>query len=223
MKTIVLILLAHSAFADRVAPFFKLDDKYVCINYSGKLNIAAKLEPKKYEVFFVDPMNGQARGHMILFTGKSDIKSEGLLSDDLWVKTTMNDGDEMVTLPTKSGFTKTYQVIRESAECEAKSTAQYKPTKEELDDQKEREKEIVDANARDARVLNERNEKRKKLKSMTKEERVAYKKKESEDKAKQGADDSKKLKEWYSMPLEARMAQCKAKGISQDLDQAYCP
>jgi hypothetical protein len=104
-----------------MAQFFKAEGKFYCMNYNGKLQIIAKIAPKQYEVQFVDPMTGEGRGHMILYTNKSEFDSDGLVGNDLWVKTTMSDGDETIKLPTKTGFDRKFQVIRESAACEAKS------------------------------------------------------------------------------------------------------
>jgi len=117
----ILLGLFLSVTSSANAQFFKAGGKYYCINYKFKLQIVAKMAPKQYEVFFVDVMTGEGRGHMILYTDKSTFGSDGLVGNDLWVKTTMNDGDETIKLPTTNGFEKKFQVIRESAECEAKS------------------------------------------------------------------------------------------------------
>lgn len=122
--------------AEGQGPYFQLDDKYSCTNYSGKLHIVAKIAPNQYEVVYVNPATGQPSGHMILATEKPDLKTGSIFTDELWVKS-IPHRNETVTLPTQDGFEHEYQVIRESSVCMAKSKESYKPPEKTVEIPKE--------------------------------------------------------------------------------------
>jgi hypothetical protein len=116
-----LILMNQTAFAQSI---FKIDDKTFCMNQAGTLRIISKIGPNVYEVMHASPIDYSTsfaidgNRHMVLLTNNKEFDSEGIISSDIWVKTTLEDKPEIKRFPATNGFKKDFQVIRESAECE---------------------------------------------------------------------------------------------------------
>lgn len=213
---LILSLLSFNAQADRVAPIFEFGEGYWCKNYSGQLHIVGKIASKQYEVYFPDPMTGRDQGHMVLETHKSDFTSDGVVPEDLWVKG--KPGDFPNVTVKQNGLDKKYELIEESAECEAKAAhmASHPSAEQVAADKKADEDQTRDMAEHAAWAESYRQSKANKraFSNLSKAEQKKIRDQKVKD------SEAKSLK-WSNMSAEEQEARCKAQGKIMDV-QSYC-
>lgn len=212
MKLLLALFVSFLSITAR-GQAFEVGKSLWCINYNSKLVIVSKIAPKQYEVYFRDPMTGQGRGHMMLFTTNTTFDSDGLVGDDLWAKASSNNTGETMKVDGKDGFTKKMEVLRESTDCETKWADKLKhPTAEQIAAKQARDDEAK----QDAIIMDQ---------SSAVDGKASLKlspEKQKESAEKEDADRQAASVTWYSKPMDERIAICKEKGIVMEGESTSC-